>query len=288
MKRLSALCALCAVLALSSCTAKSGGTVSADDAIKGVSVIGTIGMDGSKPRTIAVEYDRALGGAKLSLDTFSVTDYGLTLSDDELNAGHDAGKPTRIYLNDSPALSEKGAKNGRFVIIELNTDYSVGRYARSHLATMAAGVTQTRDISTKGGVITAGTHEIGNYYQYEYIGIDPQTGGARESEYYNYAREGTYTIGEIAGYELHMTARDREQHPEAKAAFSATHCFDEANGEYWDFELPYALYVPADYDPSKKYALVLHLHDAGSMDSNPMLTLCESQGATTTLPRSFR
>ena len=194
MKRLSALCALCAALALASCATKSGGTVSADDAIKGVSVIGTIGMDGSKPR----------------------------------------------------------------------------------------------DISTKGGVITAGTHEIGNYYQYEYIGIDPQTGGTRESEYYNYAREGTYTISEIAGYELHMTERDREQHPEAKAAFRATHCFDEANGEYWDFELPYALYVPADYDPSKKYALVLHLHDAGSMDSNPMLTLCESQGAANYASPYFR
>ena len=35
----------------------------------------------------------------------------------------------------------------RFVIIELYTEYSVGRYARSHLSTMAVGVTQTREHS---------------------------------------------------------------------------------------------------------------------------------------------
>ncbi len=273
--------ALFLAFALFSCAKNEKKTVSADEAILGVSVIGTIGMDGSKPRAIAVEYNRDLAGATLSLSDFSVSDYGLSLSDKDLNAGKNPGKPVKIYLNDKAELSENGTNHGNFVIIELNTDYSVSRYARSYLATMAAGVTQTADIKTADAIISAGTREVGNFYRYEYVGIDPQTGGARPSEFYNYAREGTFSIPEIKGYELHLTSFDREKLglKNAKEAFSATHCFDEANGKYWDFELPYAIFVPADYDSSKKYALVLHLHDAGSMDSNPLLTLCESQGA---------
>jgi hypothetical protein len=45
-----------------------------------------------------------------------------------------------------------------------------------------------------------------------------------------------------------------------------------------DVDLPYALYVPEDYDASKKYALILQIHDAGFMGTDPMITLTESQG----------
>lgn len=267
-------------LMLFSCASTPKETVSADEAIVGVSVIGTIGMDGSKPRAIVVEYDRDLSGAKLDLSTFAVWDYGLSLSEKDLNSGKEAGKPFAVYLNEEPEVSQKGGtKKGRYVIIEVNTDYSVGRYARSYKATMAAGVTQTKPIVSKNCTITPSSTEKGNYYDYEYIGIDPQTLGKRPAEYYRYAKDGTYTIPEIEGFELHKVGN---------GAFKATNCFDEANGKYWDFELPYALYVPSDYDASKKYALVLHLHDAGSMDIDPMLTLCESQGAANYASSQFR
>ena len=80
----------------------------ADEAIVSVSVIGTIGMDGSKPRAIVVEYDRDLSGAKIDLSAFDVWDYGLSLSEKDLNSGKDVGKPLKAYLNDTPSLSEKG------------------------------------------------------------------------------------------------------------------------------------------------------------------------------------
>lgn len=79
--------------------------------------------------------------------------------------------------------------------------------------------------------------------------------GARRNRT-NYAKEGGYQIKGIEEYQLHTI--------EDGTAFHATHCFDEANGKYWDFDLPYALYVPADYSPQKKCGLVLHIHDAGS------------------------
>ena len=195
------------LLLIFSCTENRNKSVSADEAISSVSVIGTIGMDGSKPKAIAVEYKWDLAGAELELSDFSVTDYGLTLSEKDLNAGNNPGEPVKIYLNDKAEISEKGgSSHGNFVIIELNVDYSVSRYARSYLATMAAGVRQVKDIKTSRGIITAGTKEVGNYYSYKYVGIDPMTGGTRPAEFYNYAYEGTYTIPEISGYELHMTS----------------------------------------------------------------------------------
>ncbi|BDC97391.1 hypothetical protein [Treponema saccharophilum] len=78
-------------LMLFSCASTPKESVSADEAIVGVSVIGTIGMDGSKPRAIVVEYNCDLTGAKLDLSTFAIWDYGLSLSEKDLNSGKDAG-----------------------------------------------------------------------------------------------------------------------------------------------------------------------------------------------------
>lgn len=44
-------------------------------------------------------------------------------------------------------------------------------------------------------------------------------------------------------------------------------------------DLMYNLYVPADYDSSKKYPLVLFMHDAGVVSNNPIETLTQGLGA---------
>ena len=260
---------------------------SSDDLMKAISVIGIVDMDGSKPAALAIEYDADLTGANIDLDTFEIEDYGLTLEDKDLDTGSDAGKALKVYVNDVADIDENGGSgSGNFVIIEVNTAYSVGRFTRSWLATMAAGAKQVKDIEGDYCKISAGDAAVTNYHEFEYIGIDPMNGGFRDPEYYNYADEGTYTIKGIEGYQLHMIESDAEQYKgtnvETMEPFHAEHCFDEGNGQYWDFDLPYALYVPEDYDASKEYALVLHIHDAGSMDTNPMLTLCEAQG-----PRNY-
>ena len=255
-------------------------------AIQNIKVLGIVDMDGSKPAAIVAEYNVELKDANIGIDTFKVTDYGLTLNDNDLDTGSDAGKALKVYVNDTPEITETPSGSGKYVIIEVNTNYSVGRFTRSWLATMAASVTQVRDIICDTFKIAADDEAVSNSYVYEYIGINPMTGGFRDPEYYDYANEGTYTIDGIEGYELHMIASDAEKYVgtgvETMEPFKATHCFDEGNGQYWDFDLPYALYVPEDYDPAKEYALILHIHDAGSMDTNPMLTLCEAQG-----PRNY-
>ena len=247
--------------------------ISADDAIEDVEALGFVDIDGSKIQAIAVRYNVDLTGAEVSADDFAVNDYGTSLKENELNYGKNPGAALRAYVNDAPAVSpDGGSGTGNYVIIETDTSFQVSRFARSYEVTMAAGVTQTGTITTDANVITPSATEVSNYEEVEYVGFDPNTGEAREPERYNYAKAGTFSIAGIEDYELHII--------DSGTAFRATHCFDEANGQYWDFDLPYALYVPADYDPAQSYALVLHLHDAGSMSSNPMLTLTESQAAS--------
>ncbi|MDO6851698.1 hypothetical protein Q4S57_28040 [Priestia megaterium] len=41
----------------------------------------------------------------------------------------------------------------------------------------------------------------------------------------------------------------------------------------------YNLYVPKDYNPFKKYPLVLFMHDAGVVSNNPTYTLTQGLGA---------
>ncbi|MBR0283180.1 MAG: hypothetical protein IJQ81_16580 [Oscillibacter sp.] len=247
--------------------------ISADDAIESVETLGFVDIDGSKISAIAVRYNVDLTGADVSAEDFTITDYGLTLTDNDLNYGENPGAALRAYVNDAPAVSPEGGSGaGQYVIIETDTAFQVSRFARSYEVTMAAGVTQTGTLTTDANIITPSTAEVSNYEEVTYTGYDPNTGEARPPEYYNYAKAGTFAIAGIDGYELHTI--------ESGTAFRATHCFDEANGQYWDFDLPYALYVPDDYDPAQSYALVFHLHDAGSMSSNPMLTLTESQAAS--------
>ena len=245
--------------------------ISADDAIESVSTLGFVDVDGSKAYAIVIKYNVDLTGAEVSLDDFAIEDYGLTLSDKDLDSGSEPGKPLKIYVNNEPATSENGGSGtGNYVIIEINTNFTVSRFPRSWKVTVFAGVEQTAVIKTDAYTITPSTEKKINYEEFEYIGINPMTGGLRDPEYYNYALDGTYIIEGIEDYELHTI--------EDQTAFYAEHCFEEADGNYYDFWLPYALYVPEDYDPNLEYALVLHIHDAGSMSSDPRLTLTEAQG----------
>ncbi len=65
----------------------------------------------------------------------------------------------------------------------------------------------------------------------------------------------------------------------AGSAFQATNCFSEFDGKYHNVSLKYSMYVPPDYDPSKKYMAVLHIEDAGGLGDDPLMSLTEAQAA---------
>jgi predicted peptidase len=236
----------------------------APSAIQRVSTIGFVDNDGAKVATIVVEYASDLTGADVSLDTFRVDDYGISQGNDACEIGSDPGVPTKVYVNDAPEASENGGSgSGNYVIIEVNTDYQMGSVASSYKTAMYAGVRQVGDITTGSGVIPGSVKEVVNYTVVE-------EEGRNGVEYNKYANDDGYSIPELDKFQL-FTKEDG-------TAFHATNCFEEATGEYVDVDLPYALYVPEDYDPSQKYALILQIHDAGFMGNDPMITLTESQG----------
>lgn len=236
----------------------------APSAIVSVSTIGFVDTDGAKVSAIVVEYGVDLTGADVSVDDFIVDNYGISQGDAQCEIGSDPGKPVKAYVNDTAEVSASGGSGtGKYVIIEVNTDYQLGSVASSYKLAMYAGVRQIGTIVADSGTIAPSLKEIGNYTETEVAGF-------RGSTWYNYANDGAYTILGIDKFEL-FTKEDG-------TAFHATNCFEEATGEYVDVDLPYALYVPEDYDASKEYALVLQVHDAGFMGDDPMITLTESQG----------
>ena len=305
MKRIvCAVLALCLILALADCgfanaaadnaptagteteeaevkeEAPAAETMSADEAIRDVKAIGFIDSDGAKLKAIAVEYGVELKGDSVSVEDFEIDDYSIRRGAGALQVGAalgtEPGIALRAYVNDAPEMAENGKDTGHYVIIEVNTDYlmsSVPRYTMS----LIAGVKQVGEIESDSAVITAGTDFVRNFEETE-SGASSASGEASgASSFGNITLDPDgYVLDDIAGYQLFYKSSDERYDPE-HPAFLAEHCFEEATGEYTDVELPYALYVPADYDPAQKYALVLHILDAGALGSDPMIILTEGQ-----------
>ena len=266
-------------------------TVSADDAIEGIKVLGTVDWDCAKATAIVVEYNVDLTDADVSNDTYEINDYGTSLvpiADSTTDAGQGSycangngiqpGAIMNVYVNDEPEMTETPSGSGKYVIIEINTDYFLPFFPGDWRIVMNADVKQIKDITAGDTLITAATEAVKNYEEIE-TKIKDSIVLAK------YALEGTYEIEGLEGYELHMLADDAAKYDEnsvwydqIEEAFHCTNCYDETDGEYWDFDLAYALYVPEDYDPDGNYALILHYHDASSMGTNPLNTLTEARG----------
>jgi|GEM_PF-284741 len=233
-----------------------------------VSTIGFIDTDGSKTATIVAQYNVELDAKSVAMDDFAVENYGLSQGDEKCEIGKDPGKVLKVYVNDKPEVSSAGGTaTGKYVIIEINTDYQLGSVCKKYPASVAASVTQVGEVSYADGTITADNKKVSNY---EIVSEESTRNGETTVTEWKLAIKGTYSLPDAEQFDL-FTVEDG-------TAFKATNCFEEATGEYVDVNLPYALYVPDDYDASKKYALVLHIEDAGFLGTDPMIALTESQG----------
>ena len=218
-------------------------------AMVGVTTEGFVDTDGAKASKIIVEYNVDLTGAEVTTDMFEIYNYGIAQGDAKCEIGSNPGAPV------------KAAVDGNKVIIELNTEYQLGSVCKKYPAAMAAGVKQVKDIVVGDATIKASDVEVKNYTHQVIKNVKPN--GNVSYDEWDLAADGTYTIKGIDEYKI--------------ATYSATNCFEEATGECVDVELPYALYVPADYDASKEYALAVQILDAGFLGTDPMITLTESQ-----------
>lgn len=83
---------------------------------------------------------------------------------------------------------------------------------------------------------------------------------------------------------LPQFAKDRGWtfHEIGKNAFRATHCYSEYTGRYYDFELPYAIYLPSQevMEANKGHiALNIHMEHAGGLDTDPLSGVTSSRAA---------
>jgi predicted peptidase len=265
--------------AMSGCGGGSGGssgqsssntatTVSADDAIVGVSTIGFMAPDGTKLSAIVVEYrdDIDLAGADVNADTYDLLNiYKPDSLANVVNSGDkEIGEIIDIYVSDRPEASAAASGTAKYVIIKLYTDFvlaSEPNYKRS----LAAGVTQKNDIKATKFTITStsSNKEVVNYKMVESAG---GYGGGPTSV--PNANHGTFTIEGLAGYKLYTNVPG-VYGSDGKAL--TDYVFNEKDGTYYNYDQGYALYVPEACEPEKiatgkKCALVTvdHTIDAGT------------------------
>ena len=304
-------------LGLSGCGSSVHTTTSADDAISSVSTISFVDLDGPKVQAIVLTYKDTLNAGSVNLNTYDALSYAnLAQNYDDaaaatrngLNGKYPAfaqetgtpGAPTYVYVNSTPTIdstNHTGAASGNYVVIELNTNYLLANAVPYWRAGVAGGVEQKVPISVNEEVtISPSTTVKSNYVSDYYYNFAPD--GSDNSVYLDTVLDDTsYVINGITGYKLYTddvtpsysgtTANGVAiTYPNATilsmvagSPFQATNCFSEYDGLYHNVSLKYSLFVPSDYDASKKYMVVLHIEDAGGLGDDPLISLTEAQEA---------
>jgi hypothetical protein len=184
--------------------------------IKGVKTAGFVDTDGAKLSTIIIEYNVDMTGAKVSLDDYKISNYGIEQGDKACEIGKNPGAPTKLSVD------------GNKVIIEVNTDYQLGSVCKKYRAAMAASVVQTGDIEYAGGILAASKRVYSNYEAVEVVNVKPN--GEVQKTVWNLSFDGSFSIPDAEAFKL-FTKEDG-------TAFHAEDCWEEATGKYVDVDLP--------------------------------------------------
>ena len=280
-KRILALTSVALLSSLSVCTMATESGRSADEAIVSVKSYGFVDVEGAKTCAIIVEYDTEIDASSVSPEDYIVTDYAIfqeqangfeqAIELDYDGIAGNEGAIVKAYVNDEPAPAESGKESGKYVILEVNTDYMLSGQNLIYTESMIAGAMQVGEVSADGAVISAGTAEVGNYITYE-----QENAWSHRMETLVQADKDGIILPEFAegsGWTLHYIG---------DGAFQATGCYSEYTGEYYDFELPYSLYVPSEeiLEANKgNIAFVIHMEHAGANDTDPMAAITSSKAA---------
>lgn len=258
------ICALCLL----------AGCVTADSSLPGITGVSSIGFmdaDGAKLSAIVVAYNTELSGAAVSAEDYEIDVFQPAWNDSCVNYGAGSiGDIVSVYVNDEADVSEEGdSGKGRFVIIEVYTDYLLSS-EQSFTSTMSVAVRQVRDINAAGKVIPASAAAVTNYEDVQSYNSYHDIWTTVRSPLY-----GTYTIRGVEGFR-YFTDSEEYGTPDGEP-FRAEHCFNEQDGLYYDISLSYALYVPEDYDPSGSYALVTIENPAANEGTHPFVSVTQTR-----------
>ncbi|MGN0282729.1 MAG: peptidase [Prevotella sp.] len=254
---------------------------SAKESIVKVYSYGFVDLEGAKPSSIIVEYDQKVDARSVSADCFEVTDYvtwlerqdgyDTTIERDNDDVKGNEGMPVKVYVNDIPSPSEEGGKAwGNYVVIELNTDYMLAGQNLPYTVSMMAGVKQLKDIKGEKGDITSDDAEKANYSMTEHVTMRGKVVIQPETDKNCILLP---QFDEANGWTIHNMGGD---------GFLAHNCYSEYTGKYYDFELPYAIFVPKKEVMEQHkgdISLVIHMEHAGGNDTDPMSAITSSKAA---------
>ena len=260
---------------------RPGLSASGASAIVGVRAYGFIDLEGAKVSAIIVEYGREILARSVDAGTFAISDYAIRQillhgresaieRAGEAAAGNEGGV-VKVYVSDRPEPSQGGgAERGRYVIVEVEADYTLSGQNIDYRAAMAVGVVQQKAIESTEGTIPPCRVEAVNY---EIVERQDRRG---KKTAVPLARDGEIVLPEFAegsGWTINRIGA---------GAFHARHCYSEYTGRYEDFELPYAIFVPKQevLEANRgKVALVLHMEHAGANSAEPLASLASSRAA---------
>lgn len=230
--------------------------------VKSVSAVNKVFSDGLKTTAVAIEYDQTIMNSKLSKTAYTVE-----------------GKIiTKVYANTEATTASKGA-NGKYVIIELSTDYNnavtkastenVGFVPNGNPPGGAAGIPS--DIS-QTSVETSITPE--DRVKHPGIILSSTNGGDGLS----------VTVTQIAdiitkdGAILNESATVLNNQYDVNLVIDDFMKPDFTDANYPNNRYKFNLYVPADYDSSKSYPLVLFMQDEDSIGRIHAASLVQGLG----------
>ena len=260
-------------------------SISADNAIVDLKSYGFVDLEGAKTSAIIVEYNQDIKADSVDKNDYEITDYAIytekkdgfkkIIEIDKDSIKGNEGQITKIYVNDKPEISKNGGiKEGKYVVIEVNTAYMLMGQNLSYTSTMMASVKQIGGITGKNEKIDAGTKEISNYTLSE----EKQTRQSGETV--------TKTVITTDKNKIILPEFDKNSgwkiHYIGNGGFKATKAYSEYTGKYEDFEMPYAIYIPSKEILEKNkgnISVVLHMEHAGANDTDPMASLTSSKAA---------
>ena len=235
--------------------------------LQSIQTIGYMAPDGAKLQTIVLEYGEAVSASSVSLSDYEISTYG-TVSNPKCDLGSDPGKPVNIYVNNVPAASTAGGVGiGKYVIIEVNTDYQLTSMPNYKTA-MMAGVKQVGTVNTASGSPIPAGGEVSNYT------VTESTGRNGQVQYSYNVDADTISLPDVEVFEIHDYSAD------TPAPLHVTNCYSEQTGNYNDADLMYAIYVPEGYTDDGNYALAMVIPDStGMSDDDVMVSLTTTQHA---------
>lgn len=216
----------------------------ASDGVKSVTAITEVYGDGQKVSAVTIEYKGSIDTTKLLTADFACI--GKTV--------------TAVYANTVPEKrADKKGVNGPYVIVEFNTSI-----VQQNM--MPAGPQQNQGAN---GPMNGGGPQLGQKSDKPATSVTLTSSPVQH--FAVYGTDGTtytgWSAAKTSSKTVNLVVQDFKQ-------------FTYTDPKYPDNPLMYNLYVPANYDASKKYPLVLFMHDAGVVSNNPTETLTQGNGAT--------